>query len=130
MSYFKNYIVFILFLILFGVQTDLSSQKTQEKYHDISGFWKVKDTDRLIHVYQLGKLIYFSHNIGLNVHTHEGVFTDSKTVNYKGKIFYTNQGKSVNHKGKITLLNDRELFLEWDVSGVKGSQKWVFISKE
>jgi hypothetical protein len=130
MSYFKNYIVFILFVMLFGVQTDLSSQVTKEKYRDVSGLWKVKDTDKLIYVYQLGKLVFFTVHFGSNVHSSEGVFIDDKTINYKGKIFYTNQGKSVNHKGKITLLNDRELFLEWDVSGDKGSQKWVFISKE
>jgi hypothetical protein len=124
MSYFKNYIVFILLVILFGVQTDLSSQKTRENYPDLSGFWKIKNGN-ILHFYQVGKIVYFTNREGDYLFIHQGTFIDSKSLRVNVTSIVNNSRSTRVFNGKLTLVNSKQMLWEWsDVPGIiSGTQQ-------
>jgi hypothetical protein len=130
MSYFKNYIVFILFVILFGVQTDLSSQKTKENYPNLTGFWKIKNGN-IVHIYQVGNVVYYTNRENQWFFIHKGTFTNSKTVNMNCKYIPNNSRVTKHFTGKLTVVNSKELLWEWDNQVFEsGSQKLEYLTSD
>jgi hypothetical protein len=125
MFYFKNYIVFILFVMLFGVHTDLSSQVTKEKYPNISGYWKIPKGN-ILHIYQVGNVVYFTNRINQFLFVHKGSFIDSKTIVTKCKSIENSSRVTKDFNGRLSILNSKELLWEWDT----GSQKFEFVTSD
>ena len=130
MSSIKYLIMSIIITMLFSINLDVFSQETKEKYPNLSGFWKIKNGN-IVHIYQVGNVVYFTNRENQMFFIHKGIFTNSKTFNMNCKYILNNSRVSKHFTGKLTVVNSKELLWEWDNQVFpSGSQKIEFLTSD
>jgi hypothetical protein len=122
----KFVILPITFLVcLFCLTDKVISQQTQEKYPNLSGFWKIKNGN-IVHIYQVGNVVYFANRENQTLFLHKGNLTGSKTIIMNCKYISNSSQKTQNFTGNLTIINSKKLL--WDFN--TGTQTLEFVNSD
>jgi hypothetical protein len=98
--------------MLFGVQTDILSQKTQEKFPDISGVWEDKGMYCIL--FQVKDSIYYSIDGGLWIWYGKGKYVGDNKFNINQVSFRKNDNCRLRSQHTFTLLKDNLIVNEYE----------------